>query len=124
MSIATQVTFEHLEQSDAAEAQVVTQLAKLSKDFDSITSARVVVARPQHRRHKGDAYQVRIHLAMASAPDIVVTHTPESTGKSDQIQIAIDQAFKAALRQLRELSQVRQSHAREHARVAPFETES
>jgi ribosome-associated translation inhibitor RaiA len=114
MSIASQVTFEHLDQSAAVEAQAAEQIEQLTKDYGCITSARVVIARPQHRRHKGDVYQIRIHMTISGAPDIAVTHEPEHTGNHEEIQVTIDRAFKAARRQLRDFTQIRQGHVKHH----------
>jgi ribosome-associated translation inhibitor RaiA len=116
MSLVTQVTFEHLEHSDATEARAVEEIAKISKDYDCIRSVRVVIARPQHRHTKGDVYQVRIHMTISGSSDVVVTHVPEHLGNHEPIQVTIDRAFKAARRQLRDLTRVRQGHVKDQSR--------
>ena len=55
MQVPLQVTFENIEHSDAIESRIGEDWKKLEPFSDSITSARVVVGRPQHRHHKGDS---------------------------------------------------------------------
>ena len=116
MSIATRVTFEHLEQSDTTEAHAAELIEELTKDYDCIISVRVVIARPQRRHHKGDVFQIRIHMTISGAPDIVVTHEPEHMANHEDIQVTMDRAFKAARRQLRDFTQIRQGHVKDHMR--------
>ncbi|RPI32250.1 MAG: ribosome-associated translation inhibitor RaiA, partial [Hyphomicrobiaceae bacterium] len=64
MQVPLQIAFEHIGHSDALEAAVRKEARKLERFHDRITSTRVVIARPQHRHHKGDTYCVRIHVAV------------------------------------------------------------
>jgi ribosome-associated translation inhibitor RaiA len=43
--------FEQVEHSDALEAAVRKEAQRLERFHDRITSARVAIARPQHRHH-------------------------------------------------------------------------
>ncbi len=108
MQIPLQVTFENIEHSDAIESRIGDDWKKLESFSDGITSARVVVGRPQHRHHKGDSYQVRVHLTVAGAPDIVVSRDPDVTDIHDDVYVAIRDAFKATHRQLEDLASKRQ----------------
>ena len=103
MQVPLQVVFEHVDHSDAVEAGVHKEAHKLERFCDRITSARVVVGRPQHRHHKGDTYSVRIHLEVPGAEDIVVSHDPGATGRHEDIHVTIRDAFDAAGRQLQDV---------------------
>jgi ribosome-associated translation inhibitor RaiA len=81
MQLPSQVVFEHLEQSDPLEARVREEAKKLEEFYGRITSVRVVVSRPQHRHEKGDTYQVRIHVTIPGAADIVISHDPAVSGR-------------------------------------------
>jgi ribosome-associated translation inhibitor RaiA len=104
MQVPLQVTFENIEHSDTIEACINGDWKKLEPFSDGITSARVVVGRPQHRHHKGDSYQVRIHLTVASGTDIVINRDPDVTDAHDDVYVTIRDAFKAARRQLQDLA--------------------
>ncbi len=73
MQVPLQIVFEHVEHSDALEAAVHKEAQRLERFHDRITSARVVIARPQHRHHKGDTYCVRIHVAVPGGKHIDVS---------------------------------------------------
>jgi cold shock CspA family protein/ribosome-associated translation inhibitor RaiA len=102
MQVPLQIVFEHLDQSDAIEAAVRKEAQRLERFYDRITSARVVVGRPQHRRHKGDTYSVRIHIALPGGKHVDVTREPAATGRHEDAYVTIRDAFDAAGRQLQD----------------------
>jgi ribosome-associated translation inhibitor RaiA len=103
MQVPLQITFEEIGHSDAIEARLREEADKLEQFYDRIISARVVVARPQHRHHKGDAYHIRIHLTLPDAADIAVSRDPAVTGAHEDVYVTIRDAFKAARRQLQDV---------------------
>jgi ribosome-associated translation inhibitor RaiA len=103
VQVPLHIVFEHVDHSDAIEASVRKQAQKLERFYDRITSARVVIGRPQHRRHKGDTYSVRIHLAVPGGQDVVVSRDPGATGRHEDAHVTLRDAFDAAGRQLQDL---------------------
>ncbi len=114
MQVPLQVTFENIGPSEAIEARIREEVDKLEQFYDRITSARVVVARPQHRHHKGDVYQVRIHLTAPGDSDIAISREPAVTGAHEDVYVTIRDAFKAARRQLQDVARKRQGHVKAH----------
>jgi ribosome-associated translation inhibitor RaiA len=108
MQVPLQIVFEHIAHSDTLEAAVRKEAERLERFYDRITSARVVIARPQHRHHKGDTYCVRIHLAVPGGTHIDVSREPAATGRHEDVHVTIRDAFDAAGRRL-------QDHARKLA---------
>ena len=102
MQVPLQITFEHTGHSDALEAAVRKEAQKLERFYDRITSARVVIARPQHRHYKGDTYCVRIHMALPNGRHIDITHDPAETGRHEDAHVTIRDAFDAAGRRLQD----------------------
>ncbi len=102
MQVPLQVAFEGIQHSDAIEARIINEMEKLEQHCSRIVSARVVVAKPQHRHVKGDIYHVRIHLEVPGAPDIAVSREPAATGAHEDVYVTIRDAFKAARRQLQD----------------------
>jgi cold shock CspA family protein/ribosome-associated translation inhibitor RaiA len=102
MQVPLQIIFEHIGHSDALEAAVRKEAQKLERFYDRITSARVVIARPQHRHHKGDTYCVRIHIAVPSGKHVDITREPAITGRHEDAHVTIRDAFDAAGRQLQD----------------------
>ncbi|MGO9484090.1 MAG: HPF/RaiA family ribosome-associated protein [Rhodomicrobium sp.] len=114
MRVPLQVAFEGIQHSDAIEARIREEAEKLEQFFGRLISARVVVARPQHRHHKGDIYHIRIHLAVPDAADIAVSREPAATGAHEDVYVTIRDAFKAARRQLQDIVRKREGHVKEH----------
>ncbi len=107
MQVLLKVAFDGVEHSDAVEARVREEVEKLEQFHDRIVSASVVVAKPQHRHHKGDTFHVRIHLVVPEAPDIAVSREPAATGAHEDVYVTIRDAFKAARRQLQDRAEKR-----------------
>lgn len=102
MQVPLQIVFEHIDQSDAIEADIRKEVQRLERFHDRITSVRVVIARPQHRRHKGDSFCVRVHLTVPGGKHIEVNRDPAATGRHEDAYVAIRDAFDAAGRQLQD----------------------
>jgi cold shock CspA family protein len=115
MQTELQITFENVGHTDAIEARIREEASKLEQFYDRITSMRVVVARPQHRHHKGDVYQIRVHITVPGAGDIAISREPAITGRHEDFHVTVADAFKAARRQLQDLARKRQGSIKEHA---------
>jgi len=114
MQTPLQISFEGIPHSSAIEARIREEVDTLEQFYDRITSARVVVARPQHRHHKGDIYEVRIHLTVPGAADIAVSREPAATGAHEDAYVTIRDAFKAARRQLQDQAREREGSIKSH----------
>jgi cold shock CspA family protein len=129
MQVPLQIVFEHIGHSGALEAAVRKETLRLERFYDRITSVRVVIARPQHRHHKGDTYCVRIHLAVPGGKHVDITRDPAATGRHEDAHITIRDAFDAAGRQhqdhVRWLDGAIKSHqAAPHGTIASLVPES
>ncbi len=102
MQVPLQITFEHIGHSQALEAAVRKEAQRLERFYDRITAARVVIARPQHRHHKGDTYCVRVHIAVPGGKHIDITRDPAATGRHEDAYVTIRDAFDAAGRRLQD----------------------
>jgi cold shock CspA family protein/ribosome-associated translation inhibitor RaiA len=114
MQVPLQVVFEHIAHVDYIEERVREEAEKLEQFYDRITSARVVIGRPQHRHHQGDTYSVRLHLTVPGGPDIAISRDPAATGRHENVQVTITDAFDAARRQLQDVVRKRQGHVKVH----------
>jgi cold shock CspA family protein/ribosome-associated translation inhibitor RaiA len=102
VQVPLQIVYERIGHSDALDATVRKEAQRLERFYGRITSARVVIARPQRRRHKGDTYSVRIHVAMPGGKHIDITRDPAATGRHEDAHVTIRDAFDAAGRQLQD----------------------
>ncbi len=80
MQIAPEITFEGSESSDAARAQILSEIERLETHNHRITGCRVKVIAPSHKHRHGIGFQVHIWLTIPP--------------------VAIKDAFAAARRQV------------------------
>lgn len=114
MQTELKISFEQIGYSDGIETRIRDEAAALEDVYDRITSMRVVVCRPQHRRRKGDVYQIRIHITVPGAADIAISREPAATGDHEDVYVTIRDAFMAARRQLQDLARRRRSEVKRH----------
>jgi ribosome-associated translation inhibitor RaiA len=110
MQVPLQIAFDGIQHSDAVEARIREEVEKLEQFSGRIVSASVVVARPQHRHHKGGIFHIKIHLVVPDAPDIAVSREPAADGAHEDVYVTIRDAFKAARRQLQDVARKREEH--------------
>jgi ribosomal subunit interface protein len=84
-----------------AEARIRKRAARLDKLHRDIIACRVVVDLPQHRRRKGGMFQVEITLTVPGR-ELVVNRDPLLDHAHEDAYIAIEDAFDAMERKLKE----------------------
>lgn len=114
MQVPLIVAFEGVEHSDAVESRIREEAKKLEQFHDHLTSARIVVARPQHRHHQGNTYQLRIHLIAPGGVDIHIDRDPGVSGRHEDIKVTITDAFDAARRKLQDAFRKQKGHVKVH----------
>jgi len=121
MQLPLQVSFRHMEHSDAIEAIVRQKAAMLDKFANRIMGCRVVVE-PSGKHHEhGNLYEVRIDLTVPGE-EIAVTREPSQHTEYKDIHVALRDAFDSARRKLedyvrRRRGSVKTLETAPHARV-------
>jgi ribosome-associated translation inhibitor RaiA len=100
MQIAPQITFEGSESSDAARAQILSEIKRLENHNQRITGCRVKVIAPSHKHRHGIGFQVHIWLTIPPHENIVVSHTGTRDTANEHAHVAIKEAFAAVRRQI------------------------
>lgn len=121
MKSQLQISFADIPHSDAVETRIRDEAARLDQLHSRITAMRVVVARPHHRHHKGDAYHIRIRFSVPGAPEIAISREPAVTDDHDDIYVTIRDAFSAARRRLHDIAERQQGRVKAHMREAAQE---
>jgi len=115
-----EITFHGVERSEAVEARVREKFKRIESHFDGITHARVVVEAPQRRTTLPKFFHVRIDIGIPGHKPILVKHEPDAEHAHTDVMLALRDAFAAAERQVNELSDRFDKHARiEKARRRP-----
>ena len=112
MKVPLQITFRHEERSDAAETRIRERAAKLDRLYEDIISCRVVVDVPQLRHRKGRIYQVQVDITVPGR-ELVVNREPLLNHAHEDLTVAIDDAFEAMERQLKEHSRALQGEVKQ-----------
>ena len=100
MNTPVEVTFHGIEKSDAVEQRVREKVAKLEKHFGRMTSCRVVVDAPQRNVAKPKVYQLKIEVGVPKRRPVVVRLERVGSHASEELNLAIRDAFDAALRKI------------------------
>lgn len=104
MKIPLQLTFRDMDHSDAVEADVRKQVAKLEKMFPNlITSCRVIVEHSHQRHHQGNLFHARVDITVTGR-ELVASREPDQDHAHEDMHVVIRDAFTAAKRQLQEYS--------------------
>jgi cold shock CspA family protein len=122
MQLPLQISFRHMEHSDAIEAVVREKAAALDTFAEHIMSCRVVVELAGKHHLHGNLYEVRIDLTLPGG-EITVTREPSQHTAYRDIQVALRDAFDSARRQLedyvrRQRGDVKAHELAPHARVS------
>lgn len=99
-------------ESPEANAYLLERIDRLRRFYPRITSLRVVIDAPRNHHRKGGPYQVNIH---ADVPGAVARVTHQ---QSDDLHVAISQAFDAAQRQLEDHARVQRGQVSPTVRPA------
>ena len=105
MQSRLQIAFQGCEPSDPVRASIEHEFKRLKTHDHHITSGRVTVIGPgDHHRH-GASFQIHILLTMPPYENIVVSQSPSDDERHQHIEVAVKDAFAAALRQVDDLRQ-------------------
>jgi ribosomal subunit interface protein len=113
MQLPLQITFRHMESSDAVTARIRERAGELERFFDRIISCRVVVECRHPRRQQGNLFRVRIDLKVPGR-EIAVGRDPAAHQAHEDIYVAIRDAFDAARRVLEDHVRERRGEMKTH----------
>jgi len=113
MQLPLQVSFRHMEHSEAIEALVREKAAELDKFAEDIMSCRVVVELAGKHHQHGNLYEVRIDITVPGE-EIAVTREPSEHTEYRDIRVAMRDAFDTARRKLEDYVRRRRQAVKAH----------
>jgi len=87
-------------------------LSKIEKRFGRATACRIVVRAPSGHRKNGDPYAVSVRIALPAGKEVNVGHGPSRNERLADLDFALNDAFKRALRQLGDDARILKEHGR------------
>jgi ribosomal subunit interface protein len=107
MEVPLEIAFVNMEPSEFVEQRVREKVARLERFSTRMTSCRVAVEVPHRQHAKGNLYHVRIEMRVPGK-ELVISRAPGDIGAHTDVYVAIQDAFEAAERQLRQDAEKRQ----------------
>ena len=111
MKLPLQITFRHMERSDALEADIREKAGKLDQYCDQIMACRVVVDAPHQHHQQGNLYHISVDLTVPGG-EIVASRESDQHHAHEDAYVATRDAFDAVQR--RPLGQFVGTHAGQH----------
>ena len=113
MQLPLQITFRHLESSEALESSIRDHTAELDQFFDQIMSCRVVIESGHKHQHQGTLYQVHIDVTVPGK-ELVVSRGSDLHHAHEDAYVAIRDSFDAMRRQLEDHARKQRGKVKAH----------
>ena len=113
MHTPVEITFRAMESSPAMETTVHKWVERLEQSYDRIERCAVAVEQPHHHHRQGNRFQVHIYVTV---PDrtISITRDPAPDQTHENAYVALDDAFRAARRQLQDHARILRGEGKAH----------
>ena len=113
MQLPLQVTFRHMETSDALLADIEQKAEKLDSFSGRIMSCRVVIEAPHQHHRKGKLFRVSIDLTVPGG-EIVASRSADEHHAHEDVYVAVRDAFTAVQRRLEDRMRKQRHKVKEH----------
>lgn len=114
MELPLEITYRNLTKNETIDSLVRERVEKLEKVCDHINSCRVAVEKEHENPETGSPYRVRIDLTVKRGHEIAVDKNSGKNRQYEALQPLIKDAFKAARRQLLELTERQRNEVKQH----------
>lgn len=116
MQVPLQITFRHMEPSNAVEARIRERCHKLEQFAEYITCCRITIVAPFGHHPQDRLYKVTIDLILSNG-ELTVSRQPEQRYVHEDVHVAIRDGFDAARRQLEDYVRRRRAEIKLHASI-------
>lgn len=114
MRTPLQVTYRHLDASEALTQRINDEAAGLEQFFDGIVGCHVTVDMP-HRHHRhGQHYTVRVEISVPGEVLVISRDPPQDSANTDPYA-AVNEAFDQARRKLKDYASRLRGDVKRHA---------
>lgn len=111
--IPVQITFRHLDPSEAVENRIRDKAQKLGNVHPGIQSCSVTVEQQHRHQHQGHQFHVGISVKLPGH-ELVANREPEKNPAYTDVYVALRDAFSTMRKQLQALVQHQQDHVKHH----------
>lgn len=114
MQVPVEISYRNIKKTPKLDALIHRKIAKLEKLCNYMISCRVAIELPQKHPDTGNPYQVRIDMKVPPAHALVAKHTASEGDMHDPLEVIITKTFRAAERQLKDLSGRQHGEIKKH----------
>lgn len=114
MNASVDITFRAMTPSPAIEDAILDWVDRLEHTCDRIERCAVVIELPHRRRRQGNTFCVHVHLTVPERT-IAITRDPGIDHTHENAYVALDDAFRAARRQLQDHLRITRGEVKTHA---------
>ncbi len=114
MQVPLQITFRHMDTSEALAARIRERAEELDQICDRIISCRVAVERQHARHQQGNLFRVRVDVTVPGR-EVVVGRDPAADHAHEDAHVAVRDSFDAARRLLEDYVRERRGDVKLHA---------
>ncbi|MEW5895901.1 MAG: HPF/RaiA family ribosome-associated protein [Candidatus Omnitrophota bacterium] len=115
MQVPLEITFRGgVEHNPAIEDLIRRKTQKMDQFCDHVSSCHVAIETTQRHQERGNTYRVRLDISVPPGHKIFVERTPSKGHMHDPLTTTIRGAFKAAYRQVRDLSEKQNREIKSH----------
>ena len=89
-------------------------MGQFEERFGRLTAVRVVVKAPSGHHRTGGLYEINIRLGLPEGRDVNIDRTPQNDERYADLNFALNDAFKRALRQLQDQVRKLEGQVKQH----------
>lgn len=114
MRIPADITYRNVEKTDALETLIHEKLAKLDEVCDHIMGCHIAIEQVHTNPQEGSPYRVRIDMTVPPQHELAVVKSPNEGVQYDSLESVIRDAFDAARKQLKKLTERQHQKVKHH----------
>ncbi|MFW6114825.1 MAG: HPF/RaiA family ribosome-associated protein [Thermodesulfobacteriota bacterium] len=114
MRVPLEISFRGVAKTDDMENLIWKKVAKLEELCDHLSSLSIAIESPQEHQQAGNPFRVRISMRVPPGHELVVKRESSRGDMHDPLPKVVRDAFQAARRQIKELTDRQQGEVKTH----------
>jgi cold shock CspA family protein/ribosome-associated translation inhibitor RaiA len=114
METPVEIDFQGMDATPEVRGAIAKHVGQFEERFGRLTAVRVVVKAPSGHHRTGGLYEINIRLGLPEGRDVNIDRTPQNDERYADLNFALNDAFKRALRQLQGQVRKLEGHVKQH----------
>lgn len=119
MQAAVEIDFQGMAADQTLRQLILKHIAVLEDRFGEISWCRVAIKAPSDRHRKGGIYEIALHIILPHGRDVDIGRAATAAERYADPAVAVNDAFKRALRRLQERARRQQGKVKNHHDNSP-----